>query len=79
MIFPKEISQLAARKDMREHLSDFNRKASRKGHNPSDFLEKTLKKETVFKRDWEKKLTTQINDLPPFETVFREAKRHFKF
>ena len=38
-----------------------------------------LSKEMAFKRDWEKKLTLQIHDLPKYEEVFRESKRHFKF
>jgi uncharacterized protein len=66
------------RLNVREYLIDFHRKAAKKGHDPSDFFEKILKKEPAFRRDWENKLRSQIHDLPPFETVFREAKRHFK-
>ena len=43
------------------------------------FAEKILSKEKAFKRDWENKLASQIHDLPDYETILREAKRHFKF
>lgn len=67
------------RMDIRDVLPESYRKATNKGHNPSDFQGKVLKKEAMFKRDWEGKLRSQIHDLPPFEAVFRETKRHFKF
>lgn len=62
-----------------EHTVPFHSKAKRKTHNPKDFAKKVLSKEAVFKRDWENKLASQIHDLPRYEDVFREAKRHFKF
>ena len=34
--------------------------------------------EARFRKGWENKLRSQIHELPPFETVFRGAKRHFK-
>ncbi len=60
-------------------ILSFKNKASRKGHNPNQFVEKVLIKEKSFKRDWINKLASQIHDLPDFETVFREVKRHIKF
>jgi len=65
--------------DIAEHLFEFQRKAQHKKQDPKKFTEKVLSKETTFKRDWEKKLVSQIHDLPKYEEVFREAKRHFKF
>jgi len=41
-------------------------------------MEKVLNKETAFKRDWEKKLVSQIHDLPKYEEVFRGVKRYLK-
>ena len=61
------------------YLFEFQNKAQHKKQDPKRFLEKVLSKETAFKRDWEKKLVSQIHDLPRFEEVFREAKRHLKF
>jgi uncharacterized protein len=64
--------------DVRDVLPDFARKAANKGLSVSEFMGKTLAKEARFKKDWENKLRSQIHELPPFEAVFREAKRHFK-
>ena len=69
-----EIAQL----DISEHLFEFQNKAQNKKQDPKMFMEKVMSKETAFKRDWEKKLVSQIHDLPKYEEVFREAKRHFK-
>ena len=65
--------------DIADYLFDFQNKARHKKQDPEKFMEKVLSKETAFKRDWEKKLASQIHDLPEYEEVFREAKRHFKF
>ena len=65
--------------DISEYLFEFQDKAQHKKQNPKKFTEKVLSKETAFKRDWEKKLASQIHDLPKFEEVFRKAKKHFKF
>ncbi len=64
--------------DVRNVLPEFARKASRKGLSGSEFMEKTIAKEARFRKGWENKLRSQIHELPPFETVFRGAKRHFK-
>jgi hypothetical protein len=60
------------------HVIEFGRKASNKGHDPLKFEEKVLSKKKNLKQGWEKKLENQIYDLPKFEDVFRQAKRHFK-
>ncbi|GHT67773.1 hypothetical protein FACS189452_06140 [Bacteroidia bacterium] len=70
-----EVEQIKAA----DYLFEFQRKAKHKKHNPDKFQEKVMSKETAFKRDWQKKLSSQIHDIPEYETVFREAKRHFKF
>ncbi len=56
----------------------FSKKATSKGHNPVLFLDKVLSKENAFKRDWSMKLASQIHDLPDFNTVFRETKKHIR-
>ena len=61
------------------YLFEFQNKAQHKKQDPKKFSEKVLSKETAFKRDWDKKLASQIHDLPEYEEVFRGAKRHFKF
>ena len=67
------------RLEITDHLFEFQNKAKHKKQDPNKFIEQILSKETAFKRGWEKKLTSQIHDLPKYEEVFREAKRHFKF
>ena len=62
-----------------DYLFEFQNKAQHKKQDPKRFMEKVLSKETAFKRDWEKKLVSQIHDLPKFEEAFREVKRHLKF
>lgn len=65
--------------EVAEHSVPFHSKAERKKQEPKKFAEKVLSKEAAFKRDWENKLASQIHDLPKYDDVFREAKRHFKF
>jgi predicted nucleotidyltransferase component of viral defense system len=62
-----------------DYFFEFQSKAKHKGQNPDNFLGKVLDKESTFKRDWQKKLSSQIHDIPEYESVFREAKRQFKF
>jgi len=67
------------RLDVSDFLFEFQNKAQNKNQDSKNFMEKVMSKETAFKRDWEKKLVSQIHDLPKYEEVIREAKRHFKF
>lgn len=66
------------RLDVAEHLFSFNNKAGHKKQDPKKFMEKVLGKETAFKRDWKRKLASQIHDIPEYAEVFRGAKRHLK-
>ncbi|MCO5240998.1 MAG: nucleotidyl transferase AbiEii/AbiGii toxin family protein [Chitinophagaceae bacterium] len=65
--------------DVSEYTIPFHNKAKSKKQDPKKLIEKVLSKEATFKRDWDKKLVSQIHDLPPYDTVFRGAKRHLKF
>jgi len=67
------------RVEISDYLFEFQNKAQHKKQDPKRFMEKVLSKEAILKRDWEKKLVSQIHDLPEFEEVFRKAKRHLKF
>jgi predicted nucleotidyltransferase component of viral defense system len=64
--------------DISDYFIEFQKKALHKKQNPDILMEKVLNKETLFRRDWEKKLSSQIHDIPDFDRVFREAKRHLK-
>jgi len=59
-------------------ISSFYNKAKHKKQDPEKFMEKVLNKEAAFKRDWDRKLASQIHHLPPYDTVFREVKRHLR-
>jgi predicted nucleotidyltransferase component of viral defense system len=67
------------RMTIKEHKMEFQRKAKNNKLNPLQFEERVLSKEKNFKQGWEKKLENQINDLPKFDDIFRQAKRQFKF
>lgn len=64
---------------IKDHKIEFERKSKNKKLNPAQFEERVLSKEKNFKQGWEKKLENQINDLPKFDDIFRQAKRQFKF
>jgi len=59
--------------------SSFLSKAINKGQDPNRIKEVLLKKETAFRRDWDKKLAAQIHDLPDYERVYRGVKRQISF
>ncbi|MEZ4827475.1 MAG: hypothetical protein R3C61_14520 [Bacteroidia bacterium] len=65
--------------DVSEYILLFYNKAKRKNHDPKKIMEKILNKEAAFRRDWDKKLASQIHDLPMWDEAFRGAKRHLKF
>jgi len=65
--------------EIADYLYEFQNKAQYKKQDSKRFVEKVISKKMAFKRDWDKKLASQIHDLPKYENVFREAKRHFKF
>jgi predicted nucleotidyltransferase component of viral defense system len=64
--------------DIAKYFSEFQSKAQHKKQNSDKLLEKVLIKETRFRRDWEKKLSSQIHDIPDFDRVFRAVKRNLK-
>ena len=66
------------RLNMTNHHIEFRNKAEHKGLNPDEFGPQIISKERVFERGWIKKLQNQIHDLPKYDDVFRETKRHFK-
>ena len=66
------------RLNLKEHSIEFESKAKHKGHDPKEFASKVQNKESIFKRDWEKKLLHQIHDLPKFEEVIRKTKKYLK-
>lgn len=64
--------------DIQDYVFEFERKAIRKGHDPEKFLNTVLAKEHTLKRDWVTSLCNQVRDLPGFDDVMRELKKHFR-
>jgi predicted nucleotidyltransferase component of viral defense system len=64
--------------DIASYFAEFQNKAQHKKQDATKLMEKVLSKEAMFKRNWDKKLSSQIHDIPNFDAVFREAKRHLK-
>ncbi|WP_034042188.1 nucleotidyl transferase AbiEii/AbiGii toxin family protein [Wocania ichthyoenteri] len=64
--------------DITHHNFEFERKATNKGRDPKDFQAVFEKKESTFRRDWNKSLANQIHDLPDFNEVVRELNKHFR-
>jgi predicted nucleotidyltransferase component of viral defense system len=64
--------------EMSDYIAEFEAKAKHKGLKP-DSLDKRLEQLLpVFKARWEKSMSEQIKDLPPFEQVARELGRCFR-
>ena len=57
---------------------EFERKASHKGHNPKEFIEKVSKKVKTFESSWNENLSHQVKDLPKFKDVWRDVNKQFR-
>ncbi len=60
------------------YKNEFNAKCANKQLNPLDFYERLNQRLPQYKGRWKKSLADQIHDLPNFEQVEREVKRHLK-
>ena len=56
----------------------FERKAKNKGYDPTQFPEKFDVKLNSYKARWQGSLRDQINNLPNFDRVVREVKKHIR-
>jgi len=62
-----------------DHLPEFKSKAFNKGHKPDQFIINVIEKEPNFKKLWwEEPLRKQVKDLPAFDDVFRDLKKHLR-
>lgn len=66
------------RMNIDEFYFEFERKAQNKGHNPQIFTDKVQSKKAVFEREWKNSLQNQMHDLPDFQMVMRELRKHFR-
>jgi len=60
------------------YMAEFSKKCTNKGLNPADFLKKLAERLPQYKGRWQSSLKEQIQDLPDFEQIEREALRHLK-
>jgi predicted nucleotidyltransferase component of viral defense system len=59
-------------------VPEFSEKCEAKGIDPSTFHKSIEKRLPQYNGRWAKSMTDQIQDLPPFDQVEREMKRHLK-
>jgi len=64
--------------DIKFLQSYFIRKAKNKGYDPTQFPEKFDSKLNSYKARWHGSLRDQINNLPNFDHVVREVKKHIR-
>lgn len=64
--------------DIKLYSREFSKKCKSKGLKPEQFPEKLEKRKFLYKGRWEKSLKDQIKDLPNFDKVEREVKRHVR-
>jgi len=64
--------------DIDFYISEFKQKCENKAINPTEFHTKLLQRLPQYKGRWQKSMADQIQGLPDFETVLREAMRHLK-
>ncbi len=64
--------------DIEDYIYDFQKKAERKEIDYSKLVEVVLKKESVFKKQWEEQLVNQVQNVPEFDNVWRHLGRHWK-
>lgn len=60
------------------YLDEFNKKCASKGLNPADFPKKLAERLPQYKGRWNSSMNEQIQNLPSFDKVEREALRQLK-
>jgi predicted nucleotidyltransferase component of viral defense system len=64
--------------DVAYYAVEFEKKCEIKGIDPSDFHRKLEQRLPQYKGRWKSSMSDQIQDLPDFDQVVREAMRHLK-
>lgn len=65
-------------KDILDYVSDFQAKTIFKVLDPNKFIETVMLKKGKYKSSWENNLSSQVREIPDFESIWRELSRHFK-
>ena len=61
-----------------DFVFNFREKAEYKNLNPDNFIETIDNKEEIFKRHWKNNLVNQVSEVPGFDEVWRQLKKHWK-
>ncbi|MDQ7818425.1 MAG: nucleotidyl transferase AbiEii/AbiGii toxin family protein [Melioribacteraceae bacterium] len=64
--------------NIEDQYHNFSKKATHKNIDYKNFVSTVTKKESIFKKQWQLQLAEQIYDLPNFEDVWRNLKKHWK-
>jgi predicted nucleotidyltransferase component of viral defense system len=65
-------------KNIEDYVFDFQEKTKFKELEPDMFVETILRKENVFKKQWETSLVNQIKEIPDFAEVWRTLGKHWR-
>jgi predicted nucleotidyltransferase component of viral defense system len=60
------------------YVGEFEAKCKSKGLRHTDFLKKLTERLPQYKGRWQSSMSEQIKDLPDFDQVERDVKKHFK-
>lgn len=64
--------------NIEDYIFMFNEKAKFKGYNPEELTETVERKEKIFSKQWSSHLSNQMSELPDFDNVWRELKKHWR-
>ncbi len=61
-----------------DYIFEFEEKAKYKKYNPKEFTNVVERKEKIFARQWREHLSNQTSNLPEFDDVLRDLKKHWR-
>ena len=64
--------------DIEDYIYAFQDKAKHKGYDPDQLVSTVTDKERTFQRIWDQHLSVQIHNLPDFENVWRDLRKHWR-
>jgi predicted nucleotidyltransferase component of viral defense system len=64
--------------NIEDHVLNFREKTEYKNLNPDDFIDVLDNKKEIFKRQWDNNLVNQVSEVPDFDEVWRQLKKHWK-
>ena len=64
--------------NIEDYIHDFQKKAEYKKINHKTLVEVVAKKEAVFRKQWVEQIANQVQDVPDFDDVWRQLRKHWK-